>query len=105
MIPSRTTVRLGIFLFIGSRMLRNEVYLETPKHEHKGIEAFNRGKITIQVGENFYGADVVAAIKLDGHKIFYDIVKVEKQKNKTPHDTYLKSEDDRGSLWESFTEP
>lgn len=58
----------------------NEVYLETPKHEHKGMEAFNRGKITIQGGENFYGADVVAAIKLDGHEIFYDIVKGEKQK-------------------------
>ena len=42
---------------------------------------------------------------MDGHEIFYDIVNVEKQKNKTPHDTYLKSEDDRGSLWESFTEP
>ena len=82
----------------------NDVYRETPKHEHKGIEAFNRGKIEIQVGPNFYDADVVTAIKPDGREIFYDIVNIEKQKNRTPHDTYLKSNDDRGSLWESSME-
>nr|DAE88901.1 MAG TPA: nuclease [Caudoviricetes sp.] len=82
----------------------NKVYRETPKHEHKGIEAFNRGKIEIQVGPNFYDADVVTAIKPDGREIFYDIVNIEKQKNRTPHDTYLKSNDDRGSLWESSME-
>ena len=82
----------------------NKVYRETPTHEHKGIEAFNRGKIEIQVGPNFYDADVVTAIKPDGREIFYDIVNIEKQKNRTPHDTYLKSNDDRGSLWESSME-
>ena len=82
----------------------NKVYRETPKHEHKGIEAFNRGKIEIQVGPNFYDADVVTAIKPDGREIFYDIVNIDRQKNRTSHDTYLKSEDNRGSLWEGSKE-
>lgn len=82
----------------------NEVYQETPKHEHKGIEAFNRGKITIQVGAKFYNTDVVTAIKPDGREIFYDIVNINLQKNRTPHDTDLKSEDVRGRLWASSAE-
>ena len=82
----------------------NEVYQETPKHEHKGIEAFNRGKITIQVGSKFYNTDVVTAIKPDGREIFYDIVNINLQKIELPHDTDLKSEDIRGRLWASSSE-
>ena len=82
----------------------NDVYRETPKHEHKGIEAFNRGKITIQVGSEFYSTDVVTAIKPDGREIFYDIVNINLQKNRTPHDTDLKSKDNRGRLWAGSSE-
>ena len=82
----------------------NDVYRETPKHEHKGIEAFNRGKITIQVGSKFYSTDVVTAIKPDGREIFYDIVNINLQKNRTPHDTDLKSKDNRGRLWAGSSE-
>jgi hypothetical protein len=37
----------------------------------------------------------------NGREILYDIVNIDRQKNRTSHDTYLKSNDDRGSLWES----
>ena len=72
---------------------------------HKNAEAFNRGKIKVMAGPNTYEADVVTAIKPENREIFLRYRKYRTNKNKTPHDTYLKSEDDRGSLWESFTEP
>ena len=47
----------------------DEVYREPANH--KNAEAFNRGKIKIQVGQNAYEADVLTAIKTDQREIFY----------------------------------
>ena len=52
----------------------DEVYREPANH--KNAEAFNRGKIKIQVGQNVYEADVLTAIKTDQREIFYDIVDI-----------------------------
>ena len=46
-------------------------------------------------------AESAAEGRNNGREIFYDIVNIDRQKNRTSHDTYLKSNDDRGSLWES----
>ena len=74
----------------------DEVYREPARH--KNAEAFNRGKIEIQVGQNFYEADVLTAIKADDREIFYDIVGIQPAKNEAPNTTRAESEDSRDRL-------
>ena len=73
----------------------DEVYRE-PAH-HKNAEAFNRGKIKIQVGQNVYEADVLTAIKTDQREIFYDIVDIKPIKIETSGKAHIESEDSRSS--------
>ena len=81
----------------------DEVYREPANH--KNAEAFNRGKIKIQVGQNVYEADVLTAIKTDQREIFYDVVGIRPANNKTLSRTHMESEDSGSSLREGFTEP
>ena len=81
----------------------DEVYREPANH--KNAEAFNRGKIKIQVGQNVYEADVLTAIKTDQRGIFYDVVGIRPANNKTLSRTHMESEDSGSSLREGFTEP
>ena len=81
----------------------DEVYREPAFH--KNAEAFNRGKIEIQVGQNFYEADVLTAIKADDREIFYDIVNIAPVNNKALSRTHMESNDSRSSLREGFIEP
>ena len=74
----------------------DEVYREPARH--KNAEAFNRGEIEIQVGQNFYEADVLTAIKADDREIFYDIVGIQPIKNEAPNNTRAESEDSRDRL-------
>ena len=73
----------------------DEVYREPANH--KNAEAFNRGKIKIQVGENAYEADVLTAIKPDQREIFYDIVDLEPTKIETFGKAHMESEDSGSS--------
>ena len=81
----------------------DEVYREPANH--KNAEAFNRGRIKIQVGQNVYEADVLTAIKTDQREIFYDVVGIRPANNKTLSRTHMESEDSGSSLREGFTEP
>ena len=81
----------------------DEVYREPANH--KNAEAFNRGKIEIQVGQNFYEADVLTAIKADDREIFYDIVNIAPVNNKALSRTHMESNDSGSSLREGFIEP
>ena len=80
----------------------DEVYREPANH--KNAEAFNRGKIRILVGQNFYEADVVTAIKADSREIFYDIVGIQRANNKALSRTHMESEDSGSSLRKGFIE-
>lgn len=73
----------------------DEVYREPANH--KNAEAFNRGKIKIQVGQNVYEADVLTAIKTDQREIFYDIVDIKPIKIETSGKAHIESEDSRSS--------
>ena len=73
----------------------DEVYREPASH--KNAEAFNRGKIKIQVGQNAYEADVLTAIKTDQREIFYDIVDIKPIKIETSGKAHIESEDSRSS--------
>ena len=73
----------------------DEVYREPANH--KNAEAFNRGKIKIQVGQNVYEADVLTAIKTDQREIFYDIVDINPIKIETSGKAHIESEDSRSS--------
>ncbi len=73
----------------------DEVYREPANH--KNAEAFNRGKIKIQVGQNAYEADVLTAIKTDQREIFYDIVDIKPIKIETSGKAHIESEDSRSS--------
>ena len=73
----------------------DEVYREPANH--KNAEAFNRGKIKIQVGQNVYEADVLTAIKTDQREIFYDIVDIKSIKIETSGKAHIESEDSRSS--------
>lgn len=77
----------------------DEVYREPANH--KNAEAFNRGKIKIQVGQNVYEADVLTAIKTDQREIFYDIVDIKPIKIETSGGTHVESEDSRSRLPEA----
>ena len=81
----------------------DEVYREPANH--KNAEAFNRGRIKIQVGQNVYEADVLTTIKTDQREIFYDVVGIRPANNKTLSRTHMESEDSGSSLREGFTEP
>ncbi len=81
----------------------DEVYREPANH--KNAEAFNRGRIKIQVGQNVYEADVLTAIKTDQREIFYDVVGIQPANNKTLSRTHMESEDSGSSLREGFIEP
>lgn len=81
----------------------DEVYREPANH--KNAEAFNRGKIRILVGQNFYEADVLTAIKADAREIFYDIVGIRRANNKALSRTHMESEDSGSSLRKGFIEP
>ena len=81
----------------------DEVYREPANH--KNAEAFNQGRIKIQVGQNVYEADVLTAIKTDQREIFYDVVGIRPANNKTLSRTHMESEDSGSSLREGFTEP
>ena len=81
----------------------DEVYREPANH--KNAEAFNRGRIKIQVGQNVYEADVLTAIKTDQREIFYDVVGIRPANNKTLSRTHMESEASGSSLREGFTEP
>ena len=83
--------------------IADEIYREPANH--KNAEAFNRGKIDIQVGQNFYEADVLTAIKTDGREIFYDIVNITPVNNKALSRTHMESNDSGSSLREGFIEP
>lgn len=74
----------------------DEVYREPANH--KNAEAFNRGKIKIQVGQNVYEADVLTAIRADEREIFYDIVNVQPTKIEPFGGTHVESEDSRSRL-------
>ena len=74
----------------------DEVYREPANH--KNAEAFNRGKIKIQVGPNAYEADVLTAIRADEREIFYDIVNVQPTKIEPFGGTHVESEDSRSRL-------
>ena len=73
----------------------DEVYREPANH--KNAEAFNRGKIKIQVGRNVYEADVLTAIKTDQREIFYDIVDIKPIKIETSGKAHIESEDSRSN--------
>ena len=73
----------------------DEVYREPASH--KNAEAFNRGKIKIQVGQNAYEADVLTAIKTDQREIFYDIVDIKPIKIETSSKAHIESEDSRSN--------
>lgn len=73
----------------------DEVYREPANH--KNAEAFNRGKIKIQVGQNVYEADVLTAIKTDQREIFYDIVDIKPIKIETSGKAHIESEDSRSN--------
>ena len=73
----------------------DEVYREPANH--KNAEAFNRGKIKIQVGQNAYEADVLTAIKTDQREIFYDIVDIKPIKIETSGKAHIESEDSRSN--------
>lgn len=73
----------------------DEVYRKPANH--KNAEAFNRGKIKIQVGQNVYEADVLTAIKTDQREIFYDIVDIKPIKIETSGKAHIESEDSRSS--------
>ena len=73
----------------------DEVYREPANH--KNAEAFNRGKIKIQVGQNVYEADVLTAIRTDQREIFYDIVDIKPIKIETSGKAHIESEDSRSS--------
>ena len=73
----------------------DEVYREPANH--KNAEAFNRGKIKIQVGQNVYEADVLTAIKTDQREIFYDIVDIKPIKIETSGKAHIESKDSRSS--------
>lgn len=73
----------------------DEVYREPASH--KNAEAFNRGKIKIQVGQNAYEADVLTAIKTDQREIFYDIVDIKPIKIETSGKAHIESEDSRSN--------
>ena len=73
----------------------DEVYREPANHKNE--EAFNRGKIKIQVGQNVYEADVLTAIKTDQREIFYDIVVIKPIKIETSGKAHIESEDSRSS--------
>lgn len=77
----------------------DEVYREPANH--KNAEAFNRGKIKIQVGQNVYEADVLTAIKTDQREIFYDIVDIKPIKIETSGGTHVESKDSRSRLPEA----
>ena len=77
----------------------DEVYREPANH--KNAEAFNRGKIKIQVGQNVYEADVLTAIKTDQREIFYDIVDIKPIKIETSGKAHIESEDSRSRLPEA----
>ena len=77
----------------------DEVYREPANH--KNAEAFNRGKIKIQVGQNVYEADVLTAIKTDQREIFYDIVDIKPIKIETSGKAHIESEDSRSRLPET----
>ena len=74
----------------------DEVYREPANHQN--AEAFNRGNIVIQVGQNFYEADVLTAIKADDREIFYDIVNIRPTKIEPSGGTHVESEDPRSRL-------
>lgn len=80
----------------------DEVYREPANH--KNAEAFNRGKIKIQVGQNVYEADVLTAIKTDQREIFYDIVDIKPIKIETSGKAHIESEDSRSSGPEASVE-
>lgn len=73
----------------------DEVYREPANH--KNAEAFNRGKIKIQVGQNVYEADVLTAIKTDQREIFYDIMDIKPIKIETSGKAHIESEDSRSN--------
>lgn len=74
----------------------DEVYREPARH--KNAEAFNRGKIKIQVGENAYKADVLTAIRPDTREIFYDLVNVAKTKIEPSGGTHEEPDGSRSRL-------
>ena len=73
----------------------DEVYREPANH--KNAEAFNRGKIKIQVGQNAYEADVLTAIKTDQREIFYDIVDIKPIKIETSGKAHIEAEESRSN--------
>lgn len=80
----------------------DEVYREPANH--KNAEAFNRGKIKIQVGKNVYEADVLTAIKTDQREIFYDVVDIKPIKIEASGKAHMESEDSRSSGSEASVE-
>lgn len=74
----------------------DEVYREPARH--KNAEAFNRGKIKIQVGENAYKADVLTAIRPDTREIFYDLVNIAKTKIEPSGGTHEEPDGSRSRL-------
>ena len=74
----------------------DEVYREPARH--KNAEAFNRGKIKIQVGENAYKADVLTAIRPDTREIFYDLVNLAKTKIEPSGGTHEEPDGSRSRL-------
>ena len=74
----------------------DEVYREPANH--KNAEAFNRGKIKIQVGENAYKADVLTAIRPDTREIFYDLVNIAKTKIEPSGGTHEEPDGSRSRL-------
>ena len=74
----------------------DEVYREPARH--KNAEAFNRGKIKIQVGKNAYKADVLTAIRPDTREIFYDLVNLAKTKIEPSGGTHEEPDGSRSRL-------
>lgn len=75
--------------------IADEVYREPAFH--KNAESYNRGKFEIQVGQNFYEADVLTAIKADDREIFYDIVNIKPIEKETSGKAHMESEDSGSS--------
>ena len=75
--------------------IADEVYREPAFH--KNAESYNRGKFEIQVGRNFYEADVLTAIKADDREIFYDIVNIKPIEKETSGKAHMESEDSGSS--------
>lgn len=81
------------------RILQDEYFA----HAEKAMDNLRAAKENAAALKNesaAEGRNIRFSIQCGADRESYDIVNIDRQKNRTSHDTYLKSEDNRGSLWE-----